>query len=79
MSNHAETRAKQHGVRKASVRKLMEWADFEVPVGGGCVAIRLGREKCVNSDVRLDLQGAMDRLRVCNSGQIGCELRFSLF
>lgn len=63
MSNHAETRAKQRGVRKTSVRKLMEWADFEVPVGGGCVAIRLGREQYFGSDVRQDLQGAMDRIK----------------
>ena len=63
MSNHAEIRAKQRGVRKASVRKLMEWADFEVPVGGGCVAIRLGREQYFDPDVRRDLQGAMDRIK----------------
>jgi hypothetical protein len=63
MSNHAETRAKQRGIGKASVRKLMDWADFEVPVGGGCVAIRLGREQYFDSDVRRELQGVMDRIK----------------
>ncbi len=41
MSNHAETRGKQRGIRKTSVLTLIDWADFEVPVGGGCVAIKL--------------------------------------
>ena len=55
MSNHAEIRAKQRGVRKTSVRTLIDLADFEVPVGGGCVAIRLARAQYFDSDVCQDL------------------------
>ncbi len=63
MSNHAEIRAKQRGVGKTSVRTLIDWADFEVPVGGGCVAIRLARAQYFNSDVCQDLRVAMDRIK----------------
>lgn len=63
MSNHAEIRAKQRGVRKTSVRTLIDLADFEVPVGGGCVAIRLARAQYFDSDVCQDLRGAMDRIK----------------
>lgn len=63
MSNHAETRAKQRGVGKNTVRALIDLADFEVPVGGGCVAIRLARSQYISSDVRQDLRGAMDRIK----------------
>ena len=63
MSNHAETRAKQRGIRKTSVHILIDWADLEVPVGGGCVAIRLARAQYFDSDVCQDLRGAMDRIK----------------
>lgn len=63
MSNHAETRAKQRGVGKATVSTLIDLADFEVPVGGGCVAIRLSRQQYFDSDVCQDFRGALDRIK----------------
>jgi hypothetical protein len=63
MSNHAETRAKQRGVGRKTVRTLIDLADFEVPVGGGCVAIRLARAQYSDADVCRDLRGAMDRIK----------------
>jgi hypothetical protein len=63
MSNHAEIRAKQRGVRSKSVRTLIDLANFEVPVGGGCIAIRLAREQYRESDICQDLRGDMDRIK----------------
>ena len=59
MSNHAETRAKQRGVKRSSLHSLMDCANFEVPVGGGCIAIRLAREQHFDPDLR----GAIDHIK----------------
>ena len=62
-SNHAATRAKQRGIKNESVHALIDWADFEVPVGAGCIAVRLARAQYFDSDVRQNLRGAMDSIK----------------
>lgn len=63
MTNRSETGAKQLGVRKTSARTLIDLAEFEVPVGGGCVAIRLARAQYFDTGVCKDLRGAMDQIK----------------
>jgi hypothetical protein len=43
LTAHARRRARQRGLPDASLAALLELADREVPVGGGCVALSVSR------------------------------------
>jgi hypothetical protein len=45
-SNHARQRARQRGVRDADLLLLLVAADREAPVGEGCVALSISRQRC---------------------------------
>ena len=63
ISNHAATRAKQRGIKNESVHTLIDWADFEVPVGAGCIAVRLARAQYFDSEVHKNLRGGFDSIK----------------
>ena len=45
LSKHAALRVQQRGVPHHLVAALMNHADFEAPVGGGCTVLRMTRER----------------------------------
>lgn len=62
LSRHAEVRLGQRGVSAGMLRALIEHADIESPVGGGCWALALSRRARVQADLRDTLGDAADRL-----------------
>jgi len=59
---HAEIRANQRGVTRKALDAVMDFADLAAPVGGGCTAIRLSRERLADRDLRASLGRCADRL-----------------
>lgn len=74
LSHHASVRANQRGIPHALLQTLIEQADVETPVGGGCYALRVSRRRLQDIDVRLSFGGLVDRvpkLAVICSGDDG--------
>lgn len=70
LTEHASIRANQRGVPHGVIAHLLDHADVETRVGGGCVALSLSRRRLADRDVRKSIGGDVDRLRnlavVCN-------------
>lgn len=62
LSRHAEVRLGQRGVTAAMLGALIEHADIESPVGGGCYALALSRRARAGTDLRAALGDATERL-----------------
>jgi hypothetical protein len=65
LSEHAEQRAKQRGIRSKTLCDLYELSDFERHVGQGCVAIGVSRQRQAQlRDEGIDVRrlDALDRL-----------------
>lgn len=62
LSRHATARLRQRGVSEALIEALMEHADVEVHVGGGCTALRCSRGQLADPNVRLAVGPDCDRL-----------------
>jgi hypothetical protein len=45
LSKHAQTRCQQRGIPKHVVKLLIDHADIERPVGGGCSMLRVSRRQ----------------------------------
>lgn len=74
LSHHASIRANQRGIPHALLQTLIEQADVETPVGGGCYALRVSRRRLQDVDVRRSFGGLADRvpkLAVVCSGDDG--------
>lgn len=63
LSRHADVRANQRGVTYEMLDALIAFADFEVPVRGGCTVLRLSRERLDDRELRATLGPLADRLR----------------
>ncbi len=63
LSRHALTRANQRGITHQLIRDLLELADVEEPVGGGCTVLRLSRRQLRDRDLRARLGSRADRLQ----------------
>lgn len=63
LSKHAALRVQQRGVPHHLVAALMNHADFEAPVGGGCTVLRMTRERLSDPEVRDALGADRERLR----------------
>lgn len=70
LTQHASVRANQRGVPHGLISHLLDHADVETRVGGGCVALRLSRRRLKDKDVKRSVGRDLDRLRnlavVCN-------------
>jgi hypothetical protein len=44
LSRHASLRASQRGVTNGMLQALIDNADYEAAVGGGCIVLRLSRQ-----------------------------------
>ena len=70
LTEHASIRANQRGVPHGLISHLLEHADVETRVGGGCVALSLSRRRLADRGVRKSVGRNVDRLRnltvVCN-------------
>jgi hypothetical protein len=74
LSHHASIRANQRGIPQALLQTLIEQADVETAVGGGCFALRVSRRRLQDVDVRRSFGGLIDRaskLAVVCSGDDG--------
>jgi hypothetical protein len=74
LSRHAAVRANQRGVPHALLQTLIEHADVETPVGGGCFALSISRARLREDDTRRSFGSAIDRvagLAVICSGDDG--------
>ncbi len=63
LSNHAALRTQQRGVPHHLIEALMSYADFEAPVGGGCVVLRMTRERLEDPDLADLPRAERERLR----------------
>lgn len=61
MTQHAAARANQRGIPHNLVEAVLDNADVETPVGGGCVAYTVSRRRLEDRDVRRQLGGDIDR------------------
>jgi len=61
MTHHAEVRANQRGIRYSLIDAVLDLADLEIPVGDGCMAYRISKERLAERDVRHKLGGHLDR------------------
>lgn len=74
LSRHAIVRANQRGVPHALLQNLIDHADVETPVGGGCIALSISRSRLQEEDTRRSFGSAIDRvagLAVICSGDDG--------
>jgi hypothetical protein len=62
LSRHAAIRANQRGVPHALLQNLIDHADVETPVGGGCFALSISRSRLQEEDIRLSFGSAIDRV-----------------
>jgi hypothetical protein len=62
LTRHASVRAQQRGVPHRVINALATWADVEIPVGGGCVALSLSRRQMSDRGLRASLGAELDRL-----------------
>jgi len=62
LSRHADRRAQQRGVTHAVLNDLLAFGDIEVPVGSGCVALSISRNRLQDLSVRGALQTNPDKL-----------------
>lgn len=63
LTQHASHRANQRGVPHGVIVHLLNHADVETGVGGGCVALSLSRRTLVDRDVKRSVGRDLDRLR----------------
>lgn len=63
LSTHAAMRTQQRGVPHHLIDALMSYADFEVPVGGGCTVLRMTRDRLDDPDLTDRLGAERERLR----------------
>lgn len=62
LSQHAEVRANQRGIAGWVIDSVLEHADMETPVGSGCVALRLSRDRIRDARLRRELGARLERL-----------------
>lgn len=62
LTRHAETRASQRGVPRDVIEAILDHADMDVPVGGGCTALRLSKRRLKDAALRRRLGARLDRL-----------------
>jgi hypothetical protein len=63
LSTHAAMRAQQRGLPHHLIEALMNYADFEAPVGGGCTVLRMTRDRLEDPDLADRLGAERERLR----------------
>ena len=63
LTQHASMRANQRGVPHGLIVHLLDHADVETQIGGGCVALSLSRRRLADRDVRKSIGCDVDRLR----------------
>lgn len=63
LTQHASRRANQRGVPHDVIAHLLNHADVETRVGGGCVALSLSRRRLADRDVKRSVGRDLDRLR----------------
>jgi hypothetical protein len=63
LSTHAAMRTQQRGVPHRLIDALMNYADFEAPVGGGCTVLRMTRDRLDDADLADRLGAERERLR----------------
>lgn len=61
MTHHAEVRANQRGIPYLLIDAVLDHADLETPVGDGCVAYMISKDRLNERDVRRKLGGMLDR------------------
>ncbi len=62
ISNHANTRIRQRGIRQELIEALFSHGDTEASVGGGCTVVRLSRRGLRDGGLRETLGPLADRL-----------------
>jgi hypothetical protein len=62
LTGHAEARANQRGVPLDVIEAILDHADMDVPVGGGCTALRLSKRRLKDATLRKRLGSQLDRL-----------------
>ncbi|MGH7020861.1 MAG: hypothetical protein ACREEY_13315 [Brevundimonas sp.] len=62
LTRHAEARANQRGVQQDVIEAILHHADVDVPVGGGCSALRLSKRRLKDAALRKRLGSQLDRL-----------------
>lgn len=63
LTQHAAVRTQQRGVPHHLIDALINYADFEVPVGGGCTVLRMTRDRLEDPDLVDRLGAERERLR----------------
>jgi hypothetical protein len=63
LSTHAAMRTQQRGVPHRLIDALMNYADFEAPVGGGCTVLGMTRDHLDDADLADRLGAERERLR----------------
>ena len=63
LSKHAAIRTQQRGVPHHLIDALMSHADFEAPVGGGCIVLRMTKDRLDDPDLATSLGAERERLR----------------
>ena len=63
LSNHAAVRTQQRGVPHHLIDALMDFADFEAPIGSGCTVLRMTRDRFEDPDLANHLGAERERLR----------------
>lgn len=61
ISHHAGVRMNQRGVPTELLERVMAHADIEAPVGGGCTAFSVSRQRLKDRDVRRSFGGSIDQ------------------
>lgn len=62
-SKHAAVRSQQRGVGRHLIEALMTYADYDAPVGGGCMVLRMTRDRLNDPDLAASLGADRERLR----------------
>jgi len=63
LSHHAAIRLQQRGLPHHLIEALMSHADYEAPVGGGCMVLRMSRDRLRDPEVASSLGADRERLR----------------
>jgi hypothetical protein len=62
LTRHASIRASQRGIPHSLLQTLIEHADVETAVGGGCFALRVSRRRLKDAEVRRSFGASVDRV-----------------
>ena len=61
LTQHAALRAQQRGVPHAVIAMILDHADVSTPVGSGCSALRLSKERLHDRALRAAFRSGLDR------------------